>query len=142
MFTPYSKETQSGTKARQERKEAAKDTKSGSKTKKRSIKAVSTKNTYLSSTGERYTSAQVEAKIRKAKEQKNFESTGFCEDCGRNDLRITKSHIVSVGQAKKTGMVELCWSLDNILDHCEICHHDIERMPNADRMAIYLNNCN
>lgn len=88
--------------------------------------------TYSDSNGKRYTTPQVDAKIRKAKMQKleNFlflYGYVFCEDCKRNDcIPVDQSHNISVAECKKSGQVELSWDVNNLTFRGRPCHrkHD------------------
>lgn len=91
-------------------------------------------NTYSTSDGERLTTSQIDAKIRKAKELKlklQFleHSYNFCETCKRNDCKpITNAHIISVKEAKETGKAELCWDLDNLVIEGIKCHQKRDKL--------------
>lgn len=99
---------------------------------KKVIKAFSKMNTYSDSSGKRYTSAQIDSRIRRAKEQKMIHFVAehgfiFCEDCKRSDLKpIDCSHDISVDKCKKNGQVEKAWDVNNITLRCRGCHrkHD------------------
>lgn len=90
----------------------------------------------------RYSTSQIDARIKKAKTQKKEELiyAPFCESCGKSDSRLTMSHIVSVKFAKENGMAELCWDLKNILLECETCHTETENQSSAERVQKYLKN--
>lgn len=85
-------------------------------------------NTYSTSTGERYTTKQIEQKMRKTKALKlelQFIEHGynFCEQCKRNDCKpLDCSHDISVKEAKESGRAELAWDLDNITILGRNCH--------------------
>lgn len=91
-------------------------------------------NTYYKSDGTSVSSAQVERRIRVAKQAKldrhdRIFGYVFCEDCKRNENcgePIDLSHNISVKKAKEMRKVELAWSVDNIKLRCRICHrkHD------------------
>lgn len=89
-------------------------------------------NTYSTSDGERLSTKQIDARIKKAKAEKLEEFMSeygfvFCEDCGiSSGTRFDMSHNVSVYEAKKSGMAELCWDVANIKIRCRACHrkHD------------------
>ena len=90
------------------------------------------KPTYSTSTGKRYTTQQIENKMRKTKSLKlemQFIEYGynFCEECKRNDCKpLDCSHDISVKEAKEIGCAELCWDLNNITIRGRKCHqkHD------------------
>jgi len=84
---------------------------------------------YFSSTGDRFTQAQVDRRIRKAKQdvyEMFWDEHGrepFCQDCGRNDcLPVDMSHDTSVQECKNMGQVELAWSTSNITPRGRKCH--------------------
>ena len=85
--------------------------------------------TYSTSTGERYTTAQLDSKIREAKSLKISEFIDeygyvFCEECGRNvsNTYIDCSHDISVKKAKENGQAEQCYNVKNIKLLCRRCH--------------------
>lgn len=84
--------------------------------------------TFSTSTGERFTTEQIDRKIRIAKEGKiNMMSVSngyvFCEECGRSrGMPIDCAHVISVKEAKETGRAELSWDIDNIKMKCRGCH--------------------
>ncbi len=90
-------------------------------------------NTYSTNTGERFTTPQIDSKVRKAKQEKIDEFIDehgyvFCEQCGVNasNTYIDCSHDISVKQAKETGEAQQCWNVKNITLRCRKCHteHD------------------
>lgn len=90
-------------------------------------------NTYSTSDGERFTQSQIDAKIRKAKEealqnQQNNYGYNFCEQCGHNGsgTRLDCSHDISVKRCKEEGRTEQAWNVKNIIIRCRSCHqkHD------------------
>ena len=109
--------------------------------KTRKIKQRSSSNTYSDSFGNRFTSDEIELKIKKAKKlfQEWFiEEHGYiyCEECKRqydqNGMEaldgcsiIDISHTISVKEAKETGRVELCWDWENNFRHLGRTHHQI-----------------
>ncbi len=125
------------TEERKARKEASKALKEKNRPKTRRIAKVSKTNTYKDSTGKSWTSSQIERKIRDAKEKKNLDSDGSCENCKRNGLRIDKSHIISILYAKNNHMTELCWDIKNLQDLCRNCHLDLETFNAQERLSIY-----
>lgn len=96
------------------------------------MKSYSLTNSYTDSYGKRWTSAQVEKKIYQAKKlkfQEMMDEYGylFCEECERNDCTpVDMSHDISVDECKKSGRVELAWSVNNITCRGRPCHivHD------------------
>ena len=104
------------------------------------IKRVSDRNTYSDSEGNRYTQKEIDAKVRKAKQEfhdwfYNEHGYFFCEQC-KEDMengievqagceRIDKSHIISEKEAKETGRVELCWDWKNNMRHLGRRHHQL-----------------
>lgn len=90
-------------------------------------------NTYGTSNGDRFTTPQIDAKIRKAKQEKIAQFTNdwgyiFCESCGINasNTYIDCSHDISVKKAKESGQSQQCWNVKNITLRCRKCHkkHD------------------
>ena len=85
-------------------------------------------NTYGSSNGQRYTTEQIERKIKKAALElleMQFIQYGynFCEHCKRNDCKpIDVSHTISRKKAKETGIVEVLWDYDNLEILGRRCH--------------------
>lgn len=86
-------------------------------------------NTYKTSTGERVTQSEIDAKTKEAKRkalQKQFDENGynFCEDCKRNinGNRLDCSHEIPMDKAKKNGQTEKCWDVNNIIIRCRSCH--------------------
>ena len=86
-------------------------------------------NTYKTSSGERFTQSQVDARIRKAKakaleNQFNDHGYNFCEECGSNGSngRLDCSHDYAVKKAKEDGKTEQCWNVKNIVIRCRSCH--------------------
>lgn len=105
------------------------------------IRRSSSTNTFQDSFGNRYTSKQIDEKIRQAKLefQKNFiEEHGyiFCEQCKKEFDEHRKhpqpgceiidiSHTVSIKKAKETGRTELCWDWRTNFRHLGRRHHNI-----------------
>ncbi|ELM3651211.1 hypothetical protein RYR30_002255 [Flavobacterium psychrophilum] len=85
-------------------------------------------NTYQTSTGERFTQPQIEAKIKQAKAkklQKMIDDFSFvmCEQCGASSgIHLDCSHDISVKKAKEEGKTEQCWNVGNITILCRKCH--------------------
>lgn len=85
-------------------------------------------NSYFDSNGNRYTTAQIERKIKKAALEileMQFLDHGynFCERCKRNDDKpIDVSHTISRKKAKEDGCVELLWDYDNLEILGRKCH--------------------
>jgi len=85
-------------------------------------------NYYKDSKGNRYSSAQVERRIRAAKaklirNQLDEFGFNFCTVCQKNScLPLDCSHHVSVKKAKETGRVELCWDINNMAIVGRLCH--------------------
>lgn len=86
-------------------------------------------NFYKTSNGEKFTTAQIESKMRVAKAkalEKQFDEFyyNFCEQCGRNSsgTRLDCSHDISVKKAKENGQSEQCWNVGNITILCRDCH--------------------
>lgn len=85
-------------------------------------------NYYRDSQGNRYSSVQVDRKIREAKKQRlqiQIDEIGYnrCEECKQNDcLPIDCSHDKSVKWCKENGCVELAWDTSNITPTGRNCH--------------------
>ncbi len=85
-------------------------------------------NTYSDSFGNRYTTPQIERRIKKAaleKLEQQFLGHGynFCQSCFRNDCKpIDVSHTISRKQAKEDGCVEVLWDLENLEILGRECH--------------------
>ena len=83
---------------------------------------------YGTNTGQRFTTSQIDNKIRKAKAIKiniMLDDIGYvvCEDCNRNDcVPVDCSHDISVKEAKESGESQLCWDVDNITMRGRKCH--------------------
>lgn len=93
-----------------------------------SLKKLSNKNTYSTSTGERYTRAQIEVKIRAAKaellqNQRDIHGYNFCSVCERNDcVPIDCSHNIPVSVCLNTGKAELAYDVNNMEVTGRNCH--------------------
>lgn len=91
-------------------------------------------NTYSDNKGNRYTTPQIEVKIKKSallKLEIQFVEYGynFCEQCKRNDCKpIDVSHTVSRKSAKENGTVELLWDLDNLEILGRRCHQKKDKL--------------
>jgi hypothetical protein len=92
-------------------------------------------NTYRTSSGEKFTTAQVESRMRIAKaaaleKQFNEFDYNFCEECGRNasNTRLDCSHDISVKKAKENGQTEQCWNVGNITILCRECHQEKDKL--------------
>ena len=91
-------------------------------------------NTYQTSTGERITKSQIDARIKKAKaivldnQMKDY-SYNFCEVCQRSSgVRLDCSHIVSVDECQKSGFTEKAWQVSNIEVLCRKCHQKRDKL--------------
>ena len=86
------------------------------------------KPTYKTSSGERYTTEQINRKSDKAAKlllELQFINSGynFCQKCMRNDCKpIDVSHTISRKEAKENGCVEQIWNLDNLEILGRKCH--------------------
>jgi len=91
-------------------------------------------NTYSDNKGNRYTTPQIEQKIKKSallKLEIQFVEYGynFCEQCKRNDCKpIDVSHTVSRKTAKENATVELLWDLDNLEILGRRCHQKKDKL--------------
>lgn len=78
--------------------------------------------------GNKYTTQQVDKKIREAKKKRlqiQIDEYGynFCEVCKRNDcIPVDCSHNISVKWAKENNQAELCWDVNNITPTGRNCH--------------------
>ena len=87
-------------------------------------------NTYSDIDGERYTTPQIESRIKKAallklEEQRNDHGYNFCVKCKRNDCKpIDVSHTVSRKEAKESGRVSILWALENLELLGRPCHQE------------------
>ena len=85
-------------------------------------------NTYSDSQGNRYTTEQIERRIKKSALELleiQFLEYGynFCESCKRNDDKpIDVSHTISRKKAKEDGCVEVLWDLSNLEILGRKCH--------------------
>ena len=85
-------------------------------------------NTYSDSNGKRYTTPQIEARIKKAAlimlhTQRAEFGYNFCQRCKRNDDKpIDVSHTISRKTAKENGNVEVLWSDENLEILGRKCH--------------------
>ncbi len=92
------------------------------------------KPTYSDSEGNRYTTSQIETRMRYTKglllEQQQIElGYNVCQTCKRNDcFPITCAHVISVKEAKETGRSELCWSLNNMVIEGIPCHKKRDKL--------------
>lgn len=92
------------------------------------------KPTYSDSQGNRYTTSQIEARIKKAALEKldiQFLELGYnrCEGCGRNDcVPLDVSHTISRKKAKEDGCVEVLWDLDNLEILGRKCHQKKDKL--------------
>ena len=84
---------------------------------------------YFDSDGNAYTQAQVDRKIRKAKEDAieifidQHDREPFCQVCFRNDcVPVDMSHDVSVQECKNRRQVELAWDVENLTPTGRRCH--------------------
>lgn len=85
-------------------------------------------NSYKTSDGNRVNQSEIDRKTTAAKKelienQLIDEGYIYCKTCGRNDcVPVDCAHKISVGEAKKTGRAELCWSLENMELTGRFCH--------------------
>jgi len=85
-------------------------------------------NTYSDSNGKRYTTPQIEQRIKKSALEvldMQFLEFGynFCQRCKRNDDKpIDVSHTISRKTAKENGNVEVLWSDENLEILGRKCH--------------------
>jgi 5-methylcytosine-specific restriction endonuclease McrA len=85
-------------------------------------------NTYSDSQDKRYTTPQIERKIKKSALELlelQFIEHGynFCDSCKRSSgTYLDVSHTISRKKAKENGKVEVLWDLDNLEILCRKCH--------------------
>jgi len=85
-------------------------------------------NTYSDSNGNRYTTPQIERRVKKSALiliDLQFMEYGynFCTKCRRNDCKpIDVSHTISRKKAKEDGCVEVLWDIDNLEILGRKCH--------------------
>ena len=84
---------------------------------------------YECSNGKRLNKSVIDARTRKAKEEKLSQMRDdfgfvFCEDCGNNgsNTYLDCSHNVSVKEAQESGRAELAFDVNNIKIRCRRCH--------------------
>jgi 5-methylcytosine-specific restriction endonuclease McrA len=91
-------------------------------------------NTYSDSNGKRYTTPQIERKIKKAalellEMQFIHNGHNFCQCCLRNDDKpIDVSHTISRKKAKEDGNVECLWDYDNLEILGRLCHKKKDKL--------------
>jgi len=91
-------------------------------------------NTYSDSKGKRYTTPQIEQKIKKSALEvldMQFLEFGynFCQSCERNDCKpIDVSHTISRKKAKEDGCVEVLWDYDNLEILGRRCHKTKDKL--------------
>lgn len=90
---------------------------------------------YFDSYGNAYTQAQVDRRIRKAKEQRieifrdEHNREPFCQCCKRNDcVPVDMSHDVSVQECKNRRQVELAWDVNNLTPLGRRCHQKKDKL--------------
>jgi len=85
-------------------------------------------NTYSDTNGKRYTTPQIERRIKKValellEEQRNEFGYNFCQRCRHNDCKpIDISHTISRKKAKENGCVEVLWDKSNLEILGRKCH--------------------
>jgi 5-methylcytosine-specific restriction endonuclease McrA len=90
--------------------------------------------TYSDSDGKRYTTREIEYRIKKAAVelldiQYLEHGYNFCSKCKRNDCKpIDVSHTISRKKAKEDGMVEKLWDLDNLEILGRKCHEKKDKL--------------
>lgn len=91
-------------------------------------------NTYSDSKGNRYTTSQIERKIKKSAlellEMQFIEyGYNFCQSCKRNDCKpIDVSHTISRKKAKEDGCVEVLWDYCNLEILGRLCHQKKDKL--------------
>ena len=91
-------------------------------------------NTYSDSQGERYTTLQIERKIKKAAlevlEMQFIEyGYNFCEHCKKNTCKpIDVSHTISRKKAKEDGCVQVLWEYSNLEILGRRCHQKKDKL--------------
>lgn len=92
-------------------------------------------NTYRASDGTRYTSAQIDQKLRGAcrsrmEQERLIHGIITCYDCGINErhAKIDPSHDISVKECKEGGYVEKAWDVTLITPRCRDCHNLYDKL--------------
>ena len=91
-------------------------------------------NTYSDSYDNRYTTEQIERKIKKSAlellEMQFIEhGYNFCQKCKCNDCKpIDVSHTISRKKAKEDGCVEVLWDYDNLEILGRLCHQKKDKL--------------
>lgn len=99
-------------------------------------------NTYSDSNGKRWTKAQIDIKVKQAKQQL-IEDLEYphCKSCGRSSgVRLDCSHIISVKEAQESGKCELAWDIGNLELLCRDCHMKHENLNHEERKQKYEKN--
>jgi len=92
------------------------------------------KPTYSDTEGNRYTTTQIEWRIKRAALlilDLQFIEFGynFCQECKENnDKPIDVSHTISRKKAKEDGCVEILWDIDNLEILGRQCHKRKDRL--------------
>lgn len=85
--------------------------------------------TFETSYGERLLKVNIDGNIRVAKSEfvsENLDSQ-YCWACGRTDVRLDISHIVSVNRCQNDGMADVAWDKKNFQFECRNkCHLETE----------------
>jgi hypothetical protein len=101
------------------------------KKKPKGLNKVSKTNTIQLSTGERIPRLEFESRIKEAKHiLTNFadqNGLNFCWACGKNNVRLSWSHTISVDRCISDGKGEYAYDIDNMQNECiEKCHPETE----------------
>lgn len=97
-------------------------------------------NSYYTSTGKRYTTAQLDKKITLAKKEFHLQEVQgggwVCDKCGE---KPHNSHIIGVKDAKENSLSELCYNIANLEKLCAKHHTEFELKSEFERKIYFLN---
>jgi len=84
--------------------------------------------TFQTSSGERLSKANIDANIRVAKSVFITENQDkqYCWACGKSNVRLSCSHIISVNKCQNEGKCEAAYDTNNLELLCIDCHLDYE----------------
>jgi len=101
------------------------------KKKPKAINKVSKTNTIQLSTGERISRLEFNTRIDNAKQIltdfADQNELNFCWACGKNNVRLSWSHTISVKRCLEDGKGEYAYDIDNMQNECiDKCHPETE----------------
>lgn len=86
-------------------------------------------NYYYTSTGERYSQAQIDKKLSETyRKAYAGEPHPYCHGCGKRATET--SHIISQRRCKILRKTELIWNVENMFPACRDCHMLFEGFKN------------